>query len=247
MTVTDSPGVDADVVLPETAARGVAIILQGRGDAPAHYRRLARRLAADGYTAVVPAEAPASAAEVASLWGSLSGELFVDGALRVIVAPDTAASYVARALADGALSPVPAGVVLAGSATGGGTAPDPAGGLDAELALRSACPVHRGVAQHSDAPPLLADGLEPDWPDAVASSPGIPTLAIHGGADAIAPVDAVRRRLGGWAAELITVDGGLHDVLNDVHHRSVAAAIVEFLERLRIDAAAPVLTREAIA
>lgn len=239
---------DANVVEPSTAPRGVVVVLQGRGDAPAHYRRLAERLAVDGYTAVVPLDAAGSAADVARIWAGHAGAHAAAEAIRVIVAPDVAARHVAGALASGILDPFPAGVVFAGSATGGGIAPDPDGGLDAELALRSACPVHRGVAQRSDAPPLLADADEPDWPEACASPPGIPALAIHGGADVIAPLDTARRRLAGWADELIAVGGGLHDVLNDVHHRSVAAAVVQFLERLRIDAAArPVLTRETIA
>ncbi len=36
------------------------------------------------------------------------------------------------------------------------------------------------------------------------------------------------------AAELVSITGGRHDVLNDVTHRTVAATIVLFLERLRL-------------
>lgn len=39
------------------------------------------------------------------------------------------------------------------------------------------------------------------------------------------------------AAELVTVRGGRHDILNDINHRSVAAHVVQWLERLRSGAA----------
>jgi hypothetical protein len=43
---------------------------------------------------------------------------------------------------------------------------------------------------------------------------------------------------------VVTVVGGVHDVLNDIHHRTIAAELVSFAERLRVDPTAPeVLTR----
>jgi alpha-beta hydrolase superfamily lysophospholipase len=62
----------------------------------------------------------------------------------------------------------------------------------------------------------------------------VPVLTVHGGADAISAVDdalAVYSAIPD--AESYVVDGGRHDILNDVTHRSVAATIVLFLERLR--------------
>jgi hypothetical protein len=41
----------------------------------------------------------------------------------------------------------------------------------------------------------------------------------------------------------VQVEGGRHDVLNDVAHRSVAAEIVQFLEWLRAGTRGPVLVR----
>ena len=38
------------------------------------------------------------------------------------------------------------------------------------------------------------------------------------------------------SAELVSITGGRHDVLNEQTHRTVAAAIVLFLERIRQDA-----------
>lgn len=46
---------------------------------------------------------------------------------------------------------------------------------------------------------------------------------------------AVRARYAAaTAAELVGITGSRHDVLNDVTHRTVAATIVLFLERLRL-------------
>jgi hypothetical protein len=39
--------------------------------------------------------------------------------------------------------------------------------------------------------------------------------------------------------------GGRHDVLNDLSHRTVAATIVLFLERLRLGADLPVIAKVA--
>ena len=58
----------------------------------------------------------------------------------------------------------------------------------------------------------------------------VPTLAVHGEADPIAPIGAVRAyaeqieplQLKGFA-------GGRHDILNDTTHREVTAAIIEFV------------------
>ncbi|MGD6652180.1 hypothetical protein VWW24_22790, partial [Xanthomonas citri pv. citri] len=44
-------------------------------------------------------------------------------------------------------------------------------------------------------------------------------------------------------ADVVIVSGGRHDILNDVTHRSVAAEIVQFLERLRTPGAPHALSR----
>jgi hypothetical protein len=41
----------------------------------------------------------------------------------------------------------------------------------------------------------------------------------------------------------VTIAGGRHDVLNDVTHRTVAATIILFLERLRLGADLPEIAR----
>ncbi|OMC31002.1 lysophospholipase [Mycobacterium sp. GA-1841] len=59
----------------------------------------------------------------------------------------------------------------------------------------------------------------------------VPTLALHGTADVIAPIGAVQA----YAEQIEPLQfkefaGGKHDILNDSTHREVAAAIVEFID-----------------
>ncbi|WP_102141639.1 alpha/beta fold hydrolase [Mycobacterium hubeiense] len=58
----------------------------------------------------------------------------------------------------------------------------------------------------------------------------VPTLAVHGGADPIAPISAVRAYAEQIdALQLKEFPRGRHDILNDTLHREVAAAIIEFI------------------
>ncbi len=79
----------------------------------------------------------------------------------------------------------------------------------------------------------LARELDRGWDTFGAKLPGlaVPTLAVHGSNDPIAPVGALRayaEQIG--PLSLVEIPGGGHDILNDVTHREVAAAIVEFVE-----------------
>lgn len=61
----------------------------------------------------------------------------------------------------------------------------------------------------------------------------MPTLAVHGVADPIAPVGAVAA----YAEQLEPLQlkefpGGHHDILNDTMHREVAATIIAFVEAI---------------
>lgn len=214
---------------PTSVVRGSVLVLPGRGDTPAYYRRLATRLAFDGYRVRVATGEIASVDDVVAVWGR------DDDGVRVVIGVDTSAGLLAAALAEGRLDPVPSGAVFAGAAVAGGSRPD----ADGELAVRSACPVFRGVVDAEPAAPLAASSVAAVWPDVPAA---VPVLALHGERDAVAPAEEALARYAGWDAEVVTVREGLHDVLNDVHHRSVAAEIVVFLERLR-SGGAPVLTR----
>jgi alpha-beta hydrolase superfamily lysophospholipase len=78
----------------------------------------------------------------------------------------------------------------------------------------------------------LARELDRGWDTFGAKLPAlaVPTLAVHGSNDPIAPIGAVRA----YAEQLeplslLEIAGGGHDILNDVTHREVAAAIIEFV------------------
>ena len=79
----------------------------------------------------------------------------------------------------------------------------------------------------------LARELDKAWDRFGAELPTltVPTLAVHGTDDPIAPVGAVRA----YAEQIEPLQlnefpGARHDILNETVHREVAAAIVEFVE-----------------
>ncbi|HWS39482.1 MAG TPA: hypothetical protein VN408_42900, partial [Actinoplanes sp.] len=69
----------------------------------------------------------------------------------------------------------------------------------------------------------------------------IPTLGLHGDADTVSPLATARSR---YPGRLVTIAGGRHDILNDVTHRTVAATIILFLERLELGAELPAIATE---
>jgi pimeloyl-ACP methyl ester carboxylesterase len=222
-------------------ARGTVVVLPGRGERGGVYRRLGERLAFDGYlvraldglTEVDDLDGDLLAAldgpgpvvllgsDTGALWALvLAGRIVAAG---VPLAGVVAAALPARGVRDGVAA---AGIVLGGS-------------WAAELDARTACPTHRGrldedlTLHRGD---VLDDELtEPGWAAYDAGTPPeLPVLVLHGRADLLSPVAAVASLVRGLPqASLVTVAGGRHDVLNDLQHRSVAAAVVSFLERLR--------------
>lgn len=85
----------------------------------------------------------------------------------------------------------------------------------------------------ADGGPLIRE-LDRGWDTFGATLPGltIPTLAVHGSNDPIAPVGAVRAYAEQVdALSLIEIEAGGHDILNDVTHARVAADIVDFVDR----------------
>lgn len=245
------------------AVRGTVVVLAGRGETPEVYERLGRRLATDAYRVVAVDDDPAAAGTVAAL--------LADPALpapRVLLGSDAGAltaMRVARRLAASA-TPGLDGVVLAGLPTRPGPLGAPWGGSwDAELAARTACPNHQGVLGRAARGGIdtgatslgagllgtaVPGGVLPGAGAGVAPEPGtrplgLPTLALHGGADPISPVDDALPAYRALGASVAVLDGVLHDVLNDVQHRSAAATVVLFLERLRLGADAPVIVRDA--
>ena len=97
----------------------------------------------------------------------------------------------------------------------------------------------RNSTSGSRVPRLRRGALDEPVPDAWTERADLgavsqPILGLHGADDTVSPLSAVRA----WyatatRAELISISDGRHDVLNDLTHRTVAATIVLFLERLR--------------
>lgn len=228
--------------------RGTVLVVPGRGETSATYRRFGARVATDSYAVRVLASPVAAAsadealaaldaalsAAVASLEADLTRPL-------TLVGSDTGAaalaSLVARNPAIGGATPAwwPDALVLA-SLPGYGNH-DIGGDWDSELDVRSHCPVHRGVLA-DDATfdrGTLSTAVDDQLLDlAYGGTAAIPQLLLVGDSDPLADRQAIARLAKALpAARLSVVHGGHHDVLNDLQHRSVAAEVVSFLEVVR--------------
>jgi alpha-beta hydrolase superfamily lysophospholipase len=213
--------------------RGHVVLFTGRGEHPGVYERLGHRFAYDGYRLSAIGDGDGGDELRAAL---------ADGLHPLVLAgSDTGAL---RALAT---TGVPAaGYLLVGVPVSGTR---PLIDWPDELDARTACPAHRGRLESdstfgrgelfAEVPRHLAD---------VASSVQVtvPALVVHGDADRIAPLAGARTLAARLPhADLVVVRGGRHDVLNDINHRTVAAHVVAWLERLRADAsAAPIVAYE---
>ncbi|EIV90757.1 alpha/beta hydrolase [Frankia sp. QA3] len=235
-----------DVTAPAgLRTRGTVLVVPGRGESPAVYRRFASRIAADAYRVrvidapVIDAADPAGSVErfAARLAEAVAS---ADEPARplVLVGADTGAvalaALAARVPADATWWPD--AVVLAGLPGYGARA---TGEWEDELDLRSHCPVHRGVL--SDDPAVRRGALAGAVPSALldlayGSTVDLPHLLLVGDADPFADREALARAAKALPkARLTVVRGAHHDVLNDAQHRSVAAEVVTFLEALRND------------
>ena len=217
--------------------RGTLIVLPGRGETAAAYQRFGRRLAADAFRVrlveVDLADLDATRVEAEKL---LADESLP--APRVLVGADSGATLAGLLVGEiDADAAVVAGSALPGSAG--------VGDWEAEVEARTACPVHRtvigdaGVDRGRLNDPLPWSSLGPVTTDK-------PLLVLHGTADPVTPAQAVLERYGDLpTARVRLVEGGRHDVLNDLAHRSVAATLVLFLESLRLGAELPEVVRAA--
>ena len=228
------------------ACRGTLVVIPGRGEQPAHYERFGRRVAADGYRVHAVTDPTADPALTVS---QVSGQLAGSGTPGpgVLAGSDTGALFAAGLAASGQVPGLDA-LVLAGLPTA--EAGDSAGSWVQELDVRTACPAHRA---RLSAPGLRRGALYEPVPDGWAEWANLgsvtqPVLGLHGADDPVSPLPAARARYAAApAAELVSITGGRHDVLNDVTHRTVAATIVLFLERLRLGAELPrIAIRERI-
>ncbi|MDH6622696.1 alpha-beta hydrolase superfamily lysophospholipase [Streptomyces sp. LBL] len=216
------------------AARGTLIVLAGRGEHGGVYERFGRRLAFDAYRVRALGDAgtdPTVLDEAAKLLAdeSLPGP-------KVLVGSDAGALYAARLAAE-----QPAGVaalILAGLPT----TPWAGGSWAAEVEARTACPTHQGRLTND--PDVRRGSLDntSDLPAFDLDRVRVPVLALHGKDDAVSPVDqALRAYAGHPAVRTVTFAGGRHDILNDALHRTAAATVVLFLERLRLSSELPAI------
>ncbi|MCW2526254.1 MAG: hypothetical protein JWM76_1114 [Pseudonocardiales bacterium] len=240
---------DAVITWRETgppALRGTLVLLPGRGESPDVYERFGRRLAADAYRVHV-VTAPSESADTAH--GQLVEVLGAadPGTPRIVVGSDAGAAYAAHLAAESELAGASA-LILSGLPT---TAPGaPAAEWEEELDFRTSCPAHRarisdsGVHRAELFTDLPAEWLDPSIPGQIQ----LPILGVHGQDDVVSPLESVRHWYGNAArAELVSIAGGRHDALNDQTHRTVAATIVLFLERLRLGVnVAPIAVAEIL-
>lgn len=92
------------------------------------------------------------------------------------------------------------------------------------------------------------EGIAPRGTLVLTGLPAPPELTAEAAADPVSPLSDARERYAqALRAELVSITGGVHDVLNDATHRTVAATIVLFLERLRLGAdLAPIAISEKL-
>jgi alpha-beta hydrolase superfamily lysophospholipase len=234
---------------PGPRVRGTVLLVPGRGETSITYRRFGARIATDSYAVRVLAS-PAVTTSVDDALASLDAALLAAlASLEVdltkplaLVGSDTGAATLAALVARGTAggsTELPAwwpdALVLA-SLPGYGSH-EVSSDWDAELDVRSHCPVHRGVLA-DDATfnrGALSTAVDDELLDlAYGSTADIPQLLLVGDSDPLADRQAITRTAKVLpSARLSVVRDGHHDVLNDLQHRSVAAEVVSFLEAVR--------------
>ena len=234
MTQPDQPAVASWTEPEGLNPRGTVIVVPGRGEEPGVYERFGRRISADAYRVYAvanPVDDPAAAE--AQVKGLLDGPKPV-----VLAGSDTGALFAAGLVASGRLPGADA-LVLAGFPTetaeadsDDGTAND----WEAELEARTSCPTHRGkLAGDVLRRGALYEPVPDGWAEqADLKAVPVPILGIHGAADPVSPLGEAREKYAAAPrAELVSITGGVHDAFNDITHRTAAATVILFLERLR--------------
>jgi alpha-beta hydrolase superfamily lysophospholipase len=226
--------------------RGTLVLLPGRGESAQVYERFGRRIATDAYRVHVvaaPSDSPGRTRD--QVLGLLDAA--DPRTPRIVAGSDAGAAYAAHLAARSGL-PGATALILAGLPTS--AAAPQARDWDGELDARTTCPTHRRrISDGGVRPAELFTDLPGGWLDPGAPAQiTVPVLGVHGREDPLSPIEAARP----WyaavhTAELVSIAGGRHDVLNDQTHRTVAASIVLFLERLRAGAdLAPIAVTEQI-
>jgi alpha-beta hydrolase superfamily lysophospholipase len=214
------------------AARGTLIVLAGRGEHGGVYERFGRRLGYDAYRVRALGD-PTTDLSVLEQAAKLLADESLPGP-KVLVGSDTGARYALQLAAEQT-----AGVdalILAGLPTGAWTADS----WEEEATARTACPTHQGRLTND--PDFRRGAIDetPDLPEPRLDLVHVPVLALHGKDDTISPLDRALNVYDGHpSVHTVIFHGGRHDVLNDALHRTAAATVVLFLERLRLAPAAP--------
>ncbi|SHM63546.1 alpha/beta hydrolase [Cryptosporangium aurantiacum] len=230
---------------PAVATRGTVIVVAGRGEHAGVYHRFGTRIAVDGYRVHALGDPTVDPAGVEDHLQALLTESAPVHPV-VLVGSDAGALFAAGLVAAGRVDAD--GLILVGLPT---VVPgsEPAD-WDAELAERTACPTHQNtlradaLVRHG----TLAEELPTEWYAAAElTKVRVPILGLHGAADTISPLAGVRTQFAAAPnAELVSIAGGKHDALNDATHRTAAATVVLFLERLRLGAEAPAIAHREL-
>ncbi|MDV6271199.1 alpha/beta hydrolase [Rhodococcus globerulus] len=228
---------------PHVAPRGTLIVVPGRGEHPGLYRRFGERLSADAYQVRVLSDPTVDQCVTLAQLTALTSAEDAEPLPTVLVGSDSGALFAAGVVADGVVAVD--GLVLAGlPVVNAPAAPAP----ELEIEDRTACPTHQRVLTRDEhfRPGALARALPQAWfESADLSRIAVPTLALHGDADSISPLSSARAQyLAVLSIRLFSIVGGRHDVLNDQTHRTVAATIVLFLERLRLGQNLPTIAQD---
>lgn len=246
-SVSTVPDTTSWEIPPALNPRGTVLLLPGRGEDPRLYERFGRRIAADAYrvrAVADPSRWPREAAR--QVEEALAEE---ESARPVVLAgSDAGALFAVGLVATGEVAAD--ALLLAGLPTKDAAAAQPAQWSD-ELGSRTACPTHQGRLAE---PGRLERGalytpLPQEWYDrADLAKVTVPVLGLHGAADPVSPPAAARTAYAAAPrAELVTLADGRHDAFNDISHRTAAATVVLFLERLRLGAdLAPVAIAEEL-
>jgi pimeloyl-ACP methyl ester carboxylesterase len=214
-------------------ARGTLVLIPGRGEQPGVYRRSGQRFANDAYRVHVVGDPTLDAARTKDQIARTIDRAVAPGPV-VLIGSDTGSLLAALLVAKQRLTGVDA-LILAGLPSPETNTPA-ARSWDEELDARTTCPTHRGrISDALVTPGALYEPIPGDWVERAALSRiSQPILGLHGQEDPISPLDGVRDLYASApAAELVSIAGARHDVLNDQTHRTVAATAVLWLERLR--------------
>lgn len=232
--------------------RGTLIVIPGRGEQPGVYERFARRISADAYRVHVvtdPATDPdqtTAAVTAIAARGDLVRPLVLTGS-------DTGALFAVGLAAGGQVAVdalVLAGLPAAGPAPAGRDGGGAVASWEEELDQRTTCPTHRGrLTELAVRRGALYDPVPGGWYESAdLGQVTQPVLGLHGADDQVSPLAAVRARYAAApSAELVSIEDSTHDALNNATHRTAAATVILFLERLRRGAdLAPIAVSEPL-